>query len=203
MVSVLEDAQAAAANALQSNQRFRALLEDIQLLSIMVDAAGKVTFCNGSSSRVTGWSRAEVLDRNWFETLVPEEERKHRQSEHVEAMRTGIFPSYLESSVMTKQGKRRQIQWTITALQSREGRSLGAAAIGYDVTDHRLLEESYRQAQKMEAIGQLAGGIAHDFNNLLTVITCCTSLILHDLDATSQHGENIRQVQLAADERPR
>ena len=72
-------------------------------------------------------------------------------------------------------------------------------AIAEDVTDRRALEDQFRQAQKMEAVGRLAGGVAHDFNNLLMVISGYAEVILAQLDAASPLHEKGRAIQLAAD----
>ncbi len=72
-------------------------------------------------------------------------------------------------------------------------------AIAEDVTDRRALEDQFRQAQKMEAVGRLAGGVAHDFNNLLMVISGYAEVILNKLPADHPLHEDGRAIQQAAD----
>ena len=67
-----------------------------------------------------------------------------------------------------------------------------------DVTDHLHLEQQFRQAQKMDAVGQLAAGVAHDFNNLLTVILSYTSFVLDDNSVAEEHRAGLGQVHAAA-----
>jgi two-component system, cell cycle sensor histidine kinase and response regulator CckA len=72
-------------------------------------------------------------------------------------------------------------------------------AIAEDVTERRALEEQFRQAQKMEAVGRLAGGVAHDFNNLLMVISGYAEVILSKLEFEHPLSEKARAIQQAAD----
>jgi PAS domain S-box-containing protein len=71
--------------------------------------------------------------------------------------------------------------------------------VGMDIGERKSLEEQLRQAQKMEAIGQLAGGLAHDFNNLLTVIHGYAELVLSTLIADDRRRMDVDEIVKAAE----
>jgi PAS domain S-box-containing protein len=84
-------------------------------------------------------------------------------------------------------------------LRSSDGQPMGAGVTVLETTEQKHLEAQLRQAQKMEAVGQLAGGVAHDFNNILTVITSYSGILLHDLAADVPMRGDIEQIAAAAD----
>jgi len=99
----------------------------------------------------------------------------------------------------TRSGTTYELELTASPVRDRDGRIVSFVSVGRDVTRERALEDQLRQAQKMEAVGQLAGGIAHDFNNMLTAIQGYSELLLADLPDVDPRRDDVLEIRLAAE----
>jgi PAS domain S-box-containing protein len=149
----------------QVAQRTRALDRTWRLapvLMVIAEPDGTLIDVNPAWSRVLGWTAAETIGRNVMLFVAPEDEASSAAG--MARLAQGEPVVEFHTVFLTTTGERRRIAWNTVP---EGGRLYG---FGRDVTDQMLAEERLRQAQKMEAVGQLTGGLAHDFNNLLTGI---------------------------------
>ncbi len=128
----------------ESGRRFREVLERIDLLAATIDAGGQIIFCNDFLLALTGWSREEVLGKNWFELFVSGEQRGARLEAHRDFMRRGIIPVHRENQIVKKDGSPLLIKWTNTLLHDLDGKVIGTMGIGEDITEKKQAEECVR-----------------------------------------------------------
>ncbi len=102
-----------------------------------------------------------------------------------------------EIPLVIKDGRTIEIAFTYLPHFDESGKVLGYFVLGQDITDRKQADAIVRQAQKMEAVGQLTGGIAHDFNNLLTIIIGNLAL-LEDTEGLDNETESLASDALAS-----
>ena len=162
--------EASYAELRESERRFRLLVEAVTDYAIyMLDPTGHVIKWNPGAQRLKGYTEQEILGEH-LSRFYTEDDRKAGVPDVVmaTAMKTGSYEG--EGWRVRKDGSRFWASVVLHAIRDPLGQLLGFAKVTRDLTEKRVAEERLRQAQKMEAIGQLTGGVAHDFNNLLTVI---------------------------------
>ena len=166
----------------EREEMFRSLVEGVKDYAIfMLDPEGRVTTWNAGAQRITGFSAEEVIGEkvSVFLHTLEDMERQHGNEELKVARETGRFEE--EGWRVKKDGNRFWANVNVTPLWKEPGELRGFSKIIRDGTDRRQLEEQFRQAQKMEAVGRLSGGVAHDFNNLLGVIIGYGEVLQTDL----------------------
>jgi PAS domain S-box-containing protein len=173
---------------LASERRMRDLLEGVHLLALVLDTDGKITLCNDPLLRLTGWTRDELIGKDWFLTMVSDRERDKSRARFLSALSGGAARFRVQVPIVTKSGSRLLTSWDCMLQRGPGGELTGLASIGRDVTEEKAIEAHLRQTQKLESTGRLAGAIAHDFNNLVTVIQGYTELLLNKPNLDEEMG---------------
>ncbi len=178
----------------QANEVRQAIIQSSPLAIWAVDLEGNVRFWNPAAERIFGWTEAEVIGRPL--PVVPEELRQEYEN-WLGRFRNGETLSGLERQRVRKDGTRIQVEIWTAPLRDAAGKINGTIAIDSDATQRKLLEEQFRQSQRLEAVGRLAGGVAHDFNNLLTVIAGYSETLIEEAAGRADLVEYAQEIQYA------
>ncbi|MFI5214686.1 MAG: PAS domain S-box protein [Gemmatimonadales bacterium] len=180
----------------QSQEMYRTLVEGVKDVIFALSADGVLTSLNSAFEEITGFSREEWLGKPMVGLLHPADVERARAALRA-AFRNEERPM-LQLHVRTRKGEYRIGEFRANPLRV-EGKVIGLVGSVRDITERLELEEEFRHAQKMEAVGRLAGGVAHDFNNLLTVIHSYSQLVLDTLSPDDERRADIGQIAHAAE----
>ena len=181
-----------------SEARLRAIVDTAIDAIVTIDEVGTIDSFNASAERIFGYRAAEVIGRN-VRMLMPSPYREEHDGYIARYLRTGV-PRIIG---MGRQlvGQRRDgttfpLDLGVSEVIDGERRFTG---ILRDLSDRKRLEDEFRHAQKMEAVGRLAGGIAHDFNNLLAGIIGCCRIAARELGREQRAKELVDEIRGAAE----
>ena len=178
----------------QAEERFaKAFRSNPEGFSISTLHDGRYLEVNESFLHMMGFERSEVLGKTVAELRIWED--PEQRSAIIGKLRDRGSIKEEDVRFRTKTGAIRQIRLSAELIQLQG--ELCLLGLARDVTEQNLLEEQFRQAQKMEAVGRLAGGVAHDFNNLLGVIIGYSELVCSSLPAESAMYKRVDAIKQA------
>ena len=158
----------------QELQRLALAIDTVDESVVIVGMDGRLQYVNPGAERLFGYSPGEMAGTDVLD-LHPRDSRETVGKDIFEAtIREGSWSG--EVVQCRKSGDEFPARLSTALIRNEDGRPDGMIGIAADLTVQKQLEAQLRQAQKMEAVGQLAGGVAHDFNNILTVIMSYTQI---------------------------
>ncbi len=187
---------------LASEERFRGITESITDYVYTVrkgDGGAIVTEPGPGCEAITGFTADELTadPYRWLSMVVPED--RNAVLEQARRALAGERTAPIEHRLVRKDGALRWVRSTVVPRAMADGELAVYDGLISDITERRALQEQLRQAQKMEAVGQLAGGVAHDFNNLLTAVRGYAELARAALGADDPARADVEEVIVAAD----
>ncbi len=153
----------------ESEEKYRAIVENIEEGYYEADIAGNFTFLNDWACSVLACEKHEFLGRN-YRALVDEHHEERMRQVFFQVLSTGKSVRTCQCRLTAKDGVKRDVEISVALIPDSTGQPKGFRGCFRDITETKRLHEEQGRVEKLSALGVLAGGIAHDFNNMLTAL---------------------------------
>jgi two-component system cell cycle sensor histidine kinase/response regulator CckA len=187
------------ANELAHERRLLSrILDSMEDGVVALDSGGNVIAFNPRAEKLLGVGPTNLAPATWVRTcgvfLADQKTPLPRDQDPLAHAMAGRSMKETEIYVRNHVVQGKELTAAATPLRDSGSSGVGGIVVFRDVTEQHRLERQLNQAQKMEAVGQLAGGIAHDFNNLLAVITGYGELLLSNFEPGETAHDDIGQL---------
>jgi len=182
-----------------AEEKYRFLVERLPDVVWTSDDDGTITFVTANVQSVSGFSPGEISakGREFLGQRIHACEQDRVRSAFA-ALNSGERSLDVECRWQRRDGHWIWVRVRAIAVHERDGSRCFEGMLS-DITEKKQLEEALRQAQKMEAIGQLTGGIAHDFNNILAAILGNAHFLIEALDPEDPRRIDAEEIKLAGE----
>jgi len=134
---------------LESERRFSEILRSANLLTVLLDSEGRITFCNEYFLKVTGYSFSEIADKNYFGTFIEKQDQERTLNAFYEIFNQNASREDYDNNIVKKDGELIFVAWNLILLKDIEGKVYSLAALGIDITDRKKYEVSLLQKNKI------------------------------------------------------
>ncbi|RMG20471.1 MAG: PAS domain S-box protein [Bacteroidetes bacterium] len=131
----------------KEQQRFQQYLDVANIIIVVLDREQRVELINKYGSELLGYEEAELLGKNWFDLVIPEEEREKARQFFMEKMQQEEAYAQYESSLLSRTGKRHIIEWRNTYLRNEQGEVISTLSAGIDLTHHKQLLTALQESE--------------------------------------------------------
>jgi PAS domain S-box-containing protein len=134
-----------------SENTFLDLLENVNLIAVLLDINGRVTYYNPYLQKLTGYNEEELSGSDWFQKMVPDNWPEIKKV-FLDGLNNGDIAKYLENPIVTKSGELRYIRWSNTIMYNASGSVTGTSSIGEDITDRKNAEEKLLKINRLSSV---------------------------------------------------
>ena len=164
---------------IESDQRFRNLLQKIGCIAVSLDIHGRIVFSNPFLQHLTGWSQEELSGQDWFDVFIPDDQR--------EAM-TAILGNTqtLESAdaeILTRLGARRLIRWNTVPDINVQGETTGVTCMGVDITAIKKARDSLSKSAMLHSMKLRIDDAAHSTQDFATLMRTVHHILCETINA--------------------
>jgi len=171
---------------LESEQRFKNLLRQINFIAVSLDLEGRIVFANPYLLHLTGWKRTDLMQQDWFDVFVPEDQQEAMRRMLDSVQRTGTVSARgLDAEIRTRDNQRLLIRWNTVVDVNVHGEATGVTCMGVDITEIRIARDTLARSARKHFMRLRIANAVHEAGDFTTLMHTVQRVLAEAFEASN------------------